>query len=112
MSARTEMLAQSAINAFSDLVFALLEEQDEKLYRPDWVADHGELVNKKTACDLLGRSLTYLNKLIDTQVLKTTADGKRVFVRSLQLFAERPEHKRHKARQRRKKEVQGCTQEC
>ena len=112
MTAHTDAMARKAIEAFSDFVYAMLREQDEKLYRPDWVADHGELVNKKTACQLLGRSLNYLNKQIDNKQLQVTSDGKQVFVRSLQLFAERPEHKRHKVRQRRKKEMEKCTQEC
>lgn len=103
MSTKTQALADNAIAAFSALVYGLVREQDERLSWPDWVADYGEVIKKKQACELIDRSYSFLNKLIQEDKVKVNIDGK-VLTRSLQLYAGSPEHKRHSNQRRRRRQ--------
>ena len=96
MSLKTQKLADEAIAAFSAWIHAVQAEQDEKLYRADWAEKYGETVRKKQACEILGRSYNYLEKLIAQGIIKVSPDGK-IRTRSLQEFAEHsPKERRHR----------------
>jgi hypothetical protein len=106
MSIKTQQLAQQAIDAFAAWINAVQAEQDYRLYRTDWGEMYGEVLKKGDACKLLNRSRAYLEKLIESKLVKVSADG-RVLTRSLQQFAETsPEHKRHMRRVKEKNRAQ------